>query len=228
MQRTALTLALAALVACAGSRSHENEAPKVSDADFARLGPGQMAPVDQARQAVNAARDELARARLRQQQTQNEAALAQADRTAAEADAQRAAAEAKTANDSREPAALQRVQQLQQQASLRRQAADAHLDYANKLSAARAAQVASAQRQVDLAEAQLEWTKLQALQAAGVPAASKYDQAAFQKRYQEARQAADQSFQQSRELETQSIVAQRHYEDVTRQLQAWLGTGRAG
>ena len=228
MQRTALTLALAALTACAGSRSHENEAPKVSDADFARLGPDQMAPVDQARQALYAARDELARARLRQQQMQNEAALAQADRTAADADAQRAAAEAKTANDSREPAALQRVQQLQQQASLRRQAADAHLDYANKLGAARAAQVTSAQRQVDLAEAQLELAKLQSLQAGGVPAAAKYDAAAFQKRTQEARQAADQSFQQARDLETQSIVAQRRYEDVTRQLQAWLGASRAG
>jgi chromosome segregation ATPase len=227
MQRTALVLALASLVACASSRSHESDNVKVSDADFARLAPDKMAPIDQGRQAVNTARDELARAQLREQQNQNEAALAQADRTTAEADAQRAAAEARAANESREPAAMQRVQQLQQQSTLRRQAADAHLEWANQLAAARKAQVTAAQRQVDLAEAQLEWSKLQALQASGVPAAAKYDATTFQKRFQEARQASDQAFQQARDLETKSMVSQRRYEDVTRQLQAWLG-GRAG
>jgi chromosome segregation ATPase len=227
MKRNALALALAALAACASSRTHES-APAVSDADFARLPRDRMALVDQARQDVFTARDELARVRLRQQQTQNEGALARADRTAADADAQRAAAEARVANDSREPTAMQRVQALQQQAALRRQAADAHLDWANKLASARAAQVTAAQRQVDLAEAQLEYSKLQALQAAGVPAAAKYDARRFQDRVNQARQAHDQAFSQARNLETQVMTAQQRYEDVSRQLQAWLGSGRAG
>jgi hypothetical protein len=223
MQRMGLALAIAACAGC----SHQSASVKISDADFARLAPDQMAPINQARQAVDTARDELNRTRLREQQMQNEAGLAQADRTVADADAQRAAAEARAATESREPAALQRVQQLQQQASLRRQAADAHLDWANKLGAARAAQMTAAERQVDLAQAQLDLTKLQALQAGGVPAAAKYDVNTFQKHYQETQKASDQAFQQARDLETQSMVSQRRYEDVTRQLQAWLG-GRTG
>lgn len=227
MKKTALAFALAAVAAgCASSRSHES-GPKVSDADLGRLSPDQMAIVDQARQAAATAHDELARARLREQQVQQEVSLAKADRTAADADAQRAAAEAKIANESREPTALQRAQQLQQQASLHKQAADAHLEWANKVTDARKAQVTSAQKQVDLADAQLEWAKLRALQAANIPAASKYDAGKFQQAVDDARKAWDQAFAKSRDADTQAITAQRHYEDLNRQLQAYMG-GRTG
>src|SRR6266536_4484699 len=108
----ALALALAALAGCATSHQGGSASATVSDADLGRLSPQQMGPINQARQVAMTARDELARAQLRQQQVQNEEGQARADRTAADADAQRAAAEQKAANEGREPAALQRAQQL--------------------------------------------------------------------------------------------------------------------
>ena len=226
MTKIAVAAALVALVACAHGRSRE-AAPTIADADLGRLAPEQMGAIERERQAVATARDELARARLRQQETQREVGLAKADGTAANAEAQRAAAEANVANQSREAAALQRAQQLQQTAALRKQAADAHLDWANKLAETRAAQVSVAEQQVALAQAQLELAKLRSLQASSIPAASKYDPNKFEERVRQARQAYDEAFTKARDAETRAMVAQRRYEDVSRQLQAFTG-GRSG
>jgi colicin import membrane protein len=230
MNRIALALALAALAGCATAHRGGStvDGAAVSEADLGRLSPEQMAPVNQARQQVMAARDELSRATLRQQQVANEQGQARADRTAADADQQRAEAEQKAANEGREPAALQRAQQLQQQASLRRQAADARLDWANKFNAARAAQLVAAQRNVQVAEAQLEMAKLQALHGANIPAAAKYDAGKFQQRMNEAQQAYQQSFAKARQAETDALTAQQRWNGLNQQLQAYLGGRQAG
>jgi len=231
MKRMVYVLALAAVAGCAGMRGGARESPpaaQVSDADFGRLGPDQMAPVDQARQFLASARDEQGRAKLRQQQTMHEADLATADQAAAASDAQRAAAQAKMANDSREPAALEQARQLQEQAQLHKSEADAHAEYAAKLAEARQAAVKAADDQVALGEAKVEWSKLQALQLASVPAAGKYDAGKFQTRVNEAQKSFDEALKKARELEGQATASQQRWEDLQKQIQARGGAVQTG
>jgi hypothetical protein len=221
MQRLAL-VTIVALAACAGGRSstRPTSPPEVADADLGRLGPDQMQPVDDARRFLSSARDELARARLRLEQTQQEDELARADAQVATAEATRAAAQARIADGSREPAQLELARELHERARLAKAAADARTDWARKLVEARRMGVQAAERQVDLGEARLEWSKLQALQLASIPAAGKYDGARFQARVAEAQRTFDGALQRARELDGQQTVAQRRWQDLQRVLQA--------
>jgi chromosome segregation ATPase len=231
MKRILYVLALAAVAGCAGMRGGARQnAPvaQVSDADFGRLAPGQMAPVDQARQFLASAKDEQGRAKLRQQDTMHEADLAKADQAAAASDAQRAEAQAKIANDSREPALLEQARQLREQAQQHKSAADAHADYAKRLAEARQASVKAADQQVALGEAKVEWAKLQALQQANIPAAGKYDAGQFQTRVNEAQKSFDVALQKARELEGQATASQQRWEELQKQIQARGGAVQTG
>ncbi len=211
---------LATACAHGGVQGGKTGGETVSDADFGRLQAGQTGPVDEARQFLASARDESARAKLRLQQMQQEDDLAKADQQVADADAKRAEAQVRLANENREPAALESARKMTESAKIRHQAADARLDYANQLAAARQASVKAAERQVALGEARVEWAKLQALQQAGVPAATKYDAGGFQTRLNDAQKDFDTSMQKARELETQSTAAQQRWQDLQRQVQS--------
>jgi len=220
MTRTIVAvLALAAVAGCAGS-SGAAGGVQVADPDLGRLGPSQMAPVEEARHFVSSARDELARASLRLQDSQPEAELAKADQVAASADAERAEAEAKAANESRDPAQLERARQLREQARLHKLAADAHVDFAGHLNEANKASVDAANKQVELANARLEWAKLTALQQANIPAATKYDAGKFQGRVADAQKKFDGSLKHARELYGQATASQQRWQDAQRELQA--------
>lgn len=221
MKRTiwAAALWLGAAAGCAGSRGAA-QGPQVAETDFGRLGPAQTAPVDEARHFVSSARDELARAKLRAQDAQNELAMAKADQVEASAAAQRAGAEQKVADQSRAPAQLDRARQMQEQAKLHKSAADAHVDYVNRLIQANNASVDAANKQAELADARLEWAKLQALQQAGVPAATKYDGGKFQSRVGSAQKSFDDALKHARDLHGQASTAQQRWHDAQRQLQA--------
>jgi hypothetical protein len=208
------------LGACAGHRAGEGDGPRVADADLGRLAPEQMQPVDDARRYLASARDELARAKLRQQDLAQEAALAKADQEAAEAMRHRAAAEAKAADASRAPAQLEQARQMQEQAKLAKAAADARAEWASKASAARQASVQAAEQQVRLGDARVEEAKLRALQAAGIPAAGKYDAPKFQEQVQGAQRAFDDALRKTREVEGQATVSQQRWQDLQRQMQA--------
>ncbi|HEX9291719.1 MAG TPA: hypothetical protein VF904_19550 [Anaeromyxobacteraceae bacterium] len=223
MKRMVYVLALAAVAGCAGMRGGAREsapAAQVSDADFGRLPQDQMAPVNEARQFLASARDEQGRAKLRLQEATHEADMAKADQQAAAADAQRAAAHAKVANDSREPAQLEQARQLQEQAQLHKSEADAHAQYAAKLAEARQAAVKAADDQVALGEARVDWSKLQAMQLANVPAAGKYDAGRFQTRVNDAQNRFDQDLQKARQLEGQATASQQRWQDLQKQMQA--------
>jgi hypothetical protein len=209
-----------ALGACAGHRAGEGDGPRVADADLGRLAPEQMQPVDDARRYLASARDELARAKLRQQYTSHEGELAKADQQAAGAEAQRAVAEARIAEASREPAQVQHAQQLQEQARLAKAAADARADWAAKMGTARQASVQAAEQQVRLGDARLEQAKLAALQSAKIPAAGKYDAAKFQEQVQGAQRAFDDALRKARDLEGQATASQQRWQDLQRQMQA--------
>jgi hypothetical protein len=214
-----VTLAVA-LSACAGHRSGEGDGTRVADADLGRLAPEQMQVVDDARHYQATARDELARAKLKQQELSQEAALAKADEEAAAAMQHRAAAEAKAADASRAPADMERARQMQEQAKLAKAAADARSDWAKKASAARQASVQAAEQQVRLGDARLEAAKLQALQAASIPAAGKYDAAKFQQQVQGAQRAFDDALGKARDLDAQATASQQRWQDLQRQMQA--------
>lgn len=214
---TAAALLLGVMAGCAHGTA---QPPAVAETDFGRLGPAQTAPVDEARHFVASARDELGRAKLRVQESRHEVEMAKADQTAASADAQRADAEKKSADQSRAPAELERTRQLQERATLHKAAADAHLDYASRLAQANDASVDAANKQVALAEARLEWAKLQALQQASVPAATKYDVSKFQSRVGSAQKSFDDALKHARDLHGQASASQQRWQDAQRQLQA--------
>jgi hypothetical protein len=223
MKRIAYAFSLAAMAGCAFMRggAHESAPPaQVSEADFSRLAPDEMGPVNEAREYLASAREEQGRAKLRQQDTMHEADLAKADQQAAYSDEQRAVTQAKMANDSREPAQLEQARQFQELARLHKSEAEAHAQYAAKLAEARKADVQSAEDQVALGEAKLEWAKLQAMQQANVPAAGKYDPTGFQARVDNAKKKCDHSLQTASDLEGQASSLKQLWQDLQQQLQA--------
>ena len=231
MKRIAYALSLAAMAGCAFMRggAHESAPPaQVSDADFSRLAPDEMGPVNEAREFLASAKEEQGRAKLRQQDTVHEADLAKADQQAAYSDEQRAVAQAKMANDSREPAQLEQARQFQEQARLHKSEAEAHAQYAAKLAEARKADVQSADDQVALGEAKLEWAKLQAMQQANVPAAGKYDPTGFQARVDNAKKKCDLSLQKASDLEGQASALRQLWQDLQQQLQAHGNASETG
>jgi hypothetical protein len=216
-----LTLAFAAVMGCMhGGAQSEAKSSTVSEADVGRLGPEQEALVDQARQALANAGDALSRTNLRLQEAQNEEGTAKADQHAAESDQKVADAQQKVANDSRAPDALEKARQLQEQAKAHKLAADAHLEYANKLIDQRKAEMQAAEQQVKVAEARVEWSKLQALEQAKNPAATKYDPGRFQTEVSDAQGNHDKAVQKAHDLEAQATAARQRWEDSQRRLQA--------
>jgi hypothetical protein len=225
------TLALALLAGCATGEGAKSGGTAVSDADFGRLGPGRTGAVNQARQFLASAQDEEARAKLRLQEGQHEGELSKVDEDTAKAAVERSQAHAKMANESRDPAELERSRTLKQQADAAQRAAKAHEDYAKKAVAARQAAVDAAHKQVELGNARVELAKLQALQQGQVPAAGKYDMAKFQQRVDKAQKDFDAALQKTRDQELQATAAQRAYEDAQQQAQAQtvpLGTPQTG
>lgn len=198
---------IAVLALCSCSLFQRNRGPgfePVSDADFGRLTASQMGPVETARRQLFADRDARARTTLRLEEAKHEAELAQADGTAARADTQRAQAEQAAAASSNAPDLKARAEEAAIQAELHRRAAQAHAAYAQKLLAARQAEVDAADNLVKVREAELERAKLMALSQARIPAAAKYHPATFdariadaQRGYQHARARADDALQQA-------------------------------
>jgi hypothetical protein len=226
MTRTIAVTALA--LAVTGCASTGSQGQKVAEADVGRLGPSQMALVDEARQYVASARDELNRSKLRLQDSQHELVRAEADQQAAGAVATRAEVENKLASESRDPAQLERARRLQEQAQLQKAAADAHVDYAKRLNQANEASLDAANQQVQLAEARLEWSKLQAMQQASIPAASKYEAGKFQSHANDSQKSFDGALKRARELHGQADASQQRWRDAQRRLQARGGAIQTG
>ncbi len=224
-----ITLAFAAVMGCMhGGAQSEAKSSTVSDADVGRLGPEQEGLVDQARQALASARDALSRTSLRLQQAQNEEGTAKADQQGADADQKVADAQQKVANDSRAPDALEKARQLQEQAKAHKQAADVHLEYANKLIDERKAEVQAAEQQVKVAQARVEWSKLQALEQVNNPAAAKYDPGRFQTAVNDAQGDLDRAVQKAHDREVKATAARRQWEDSQRRVQVPGSSNQTG
>jgi hypothetical protein len=190
-----IAAALAAIVLGCRSTPHRKADPHpvrtVNDADLGRLAPDQMGPVQVARSRLHEARDALARAQYRLQQSRHEESWANADRAAAESDRLRAAAALATAKDAGDQRAVTVASDQGEAAAIRAKCAEARLDYARKLVDARDAEVKAAEARARRMEWEVERSKLAALHEAGVPAASKYEVAPVDAKIAEAAKAED-------------------------------------
>jgi hypothetical protein len=219
MKKALLVGSLAVLAGCAGSQK-VSKPVTVSDSDYGRVPPAQTAVVEEARSGMNQARDELARAKLRQTDAAQATNLAQADISVAEAELQRAAARMKMAQESNDPTQLAQARAMNEAAQLRLDTAKARLDFAQKLQAARAQEVAAAEKHIALQEMRVEQAKLQALQQAQVPAAGKYDGQKLDARVADVRKEFDEASTNARSSLDAAMNAERHWQELQRQLQA--------
>jgi hypothetical protein len=227
MTKIAVALAACAALACAGS-SAQKKPVTVSDSDYGRLQPGQTQLVDQARADLGNARDALARAKLRQSDAKNEAGVAEADLQAAASEKTLAVALAKQAKASADPAEMERARGAAERAELRRRTAESHRDYVRMLEQARAAEVVAAERRVLLEEARVEQAKLKALQAANVPAATKYPGAELDARVANARKDLEQAENEARKRQSELWAAEQKWQELNRQMQASGGAAPRG
>jgi hypothetical protein len=221
---------LAAALACRSS-SDRRDAPvaTVSAADLGRLAPEQMGPVQAARADLDAARDAVARGRLRLQQSRHEEGFARADRTAADSDRQRAEAELRAARETGDPRLMGRATELREAAALRTQASDARLDYARRLAAAHEAEIAHLEARARRAEWEVERAKLTALREVGNPAATKYDPGPIERRVAEAARAEQAARARASELERAAAVAQGRWRSLVDRYEARArGAGSTG
>jgi hypothetical protein len=218
-----------AVAACGTSKKKEPAFTPVSEADFGRLSAEQVGPVQTARADTDASRDAAARARHRLAEARHEEGFARADRAQADADAARAAAEMRAAKEAGDGRLVARAEELRAAAALRQQAADARLDYARRLVAAREADIAAADARTRLSEAQLERAKLDALAQAGIPAATKYDPGPFERRVAEAKRAADGAAGQARLRDREAIAARDRWQGLVQRYEARVqGAGGTG
>jgi hypothetical protein len=159
-----------------------------------------MALVTAARSRDDEARDAVARATLRLQDSRHEESWANADKAAAESDRLRATAELATAKEAGDQRGVAMANDRLAAAGLRAKAAEARLDYAKKLVQAREAELRVAEARARRVEWELERAKLAALHAAEVPAASKYEAAPIDGRIAEAAKAEEAARARANEL----------------------------
>jgi hypothetical protein len=196
-------LAAVSLAACSSTqkkKAAEQPVRTVADADLGRLGPGEMGAIQTARGALFEARDAVARARLRLQDSKHEDNWATAEKASAEGDRLRAAAELAAAKEAGDQQRAGIAQERAEAAALRGQAAEARLEYARKLVAARDAEVKAAEARARRAEWELERAKLTALREAANPAATKYEAAPLDARVAEAMRAEEAARGRARDL----------------------------
>jgi hypothetical protein len=192
----------------------------VADADLGRLAPNQMGPVQASRSQLDEARDAIARAQLRLQQSRHEESWSNADKAAAESDRLRAAAELATAKDAGDQRAMSISNERAAAAGLRAQSAQARLDYARKLVQARDAEEKVAVARARRLEWEVERSKLTALHDAGLPAASKYDPAPIDRMIAEAAKVEDAGRARARELGASARAAYDAWRSVHDQYEA--------
>lgn len=194
--RAPFAIAVAAVLAAAGCASGP---PAVLDADYGRLRPDQSAGVDSARTELSRSHEELSAAKTKRAEAVREGKLAEDDRLAARKE-------------------LERSKRQVEAAEARGRAADAHVEYVEKLSEARGAGEEAAQRRVDLAAAKVELLKLQALEQAKLQPSKAYDDKAFYGRVADAQRRLDDARGRVRELEQEATGAQRRWDDLKRKV----------
>ena len=190
---TMRVLVLSAALAFAGACAHGSaRSDTVRDDVLARVPPDRMAEVNQAREDVNKAKDNLARENLRLNQAKKYVDVASNEAKIAEDQLNRDKAAQEAANYARNDKAATQSQSAMGLARQREQVAQAHGKAANDLVVYAQERVNAAQKAVDLANARLEQAKFKAVQASGDPAAKNIDGDAIAKRVEDSRVGLEQ------------------------------------
>ena len=214
MKSTRFVLCVLAATAC----GHGGISDKVRDSDYAHLDPAQTANVQAPRAELAQAQDELTRAKVKLQEARQEKAVSDAEDKMTEASLQRAKAEDAKAKSLGDPALIERAKQLYDQAGARARAGEARDKYVATLIEAREADLAAAQRHVDLANAKVELAKLQALEAAKSPVVSQYDQSSFYDDVAKAQRKYDDARVRAAKLDEQAKAAQAKADDLAKKV----------
>jgi hypothetical protein len=181
--------ALAFVGACAHGSARSDT---VSDDVLARVPPDRMAEVNQARDDVNKAKDNLARENLRLNQARKYVEVAKNESKMAEDQLNRDKAAQDAASYARDNQAATQSQSAMGLARQRELVAQAHGKAAGDLVAYAQERVNAAQKAVDLSNARLEQSKLKAVQASGDPATKDIDGDAIARRVEDSRVALEQ------------------------------------
>ena len=186
-------LAIGVALAFAGACAHGSaRSDTVSEDVLARVPPDRMAEVNQARNDVNKAKDNLARENLRLNQAKKYVDVANNEVKVSEGQLNRDKAAQDAASYARNNQAATESQSAMGLARQREQVAQAHVKAANDLVAYAQERVGAAQKAVDLANARLEDSKFKAVQASGDPAAKNIDGDAIARRVEDSRVALEQ------------------------------------
>ncbi|ABS26171.1 hypothetical protein [Anaeromyxobacter sp. Fw109-5] len=197
-----------ALVSCASSKpSERQEAPTTAAAPSATL-PRASAP-SPSPGAPDQANADLASAQARLEEAQRELERARSEWAAADAEAQSAKNQMDMANKGADSVAQARAAELARAAEAHQRSATTHLDYANKLVAARRADVEVAQ------------LHLRTVEAGGDAAASTYPSQQTDPKLVAAQDAEKAARTRASELGRAALAAQRAWEDAA-------GRARAG
>jgi len=190
---TMRVLVVSAALAFAGACAHGSaRSDTVSDDVLARVPPDRMAEVNQAREDVNKAKDNLARENLRLNQAKKYVDVANNEVKVSEDQLNRDKAAQDAASYARNNQATTESQSAMGLAREREQVAQAHVKAANDLVAYAQARVNAAQKAVDLSNARLEQSKFKAVQASGDPAVKNIDGDAIAKRVEDTRVGLEQ------------------------------------
>jgi hypothetical protein len=210
---TFVTVGLAA-AGCASSK--KAEAPDSAGAPVVAPAPPPAAPAPSAGATTGqTVDDEVGRARFRSLEAQRELQSALAEQSAADAERARGESDLESAKRSTDSVAEARATEVARAAESRRRVADAHVDYARKLVAAREAEVRAASAHVAVLEV-------------GRTATPPTPSAPIDPRLAAAQDAEHAARTDASRLGEEALAAQRHWQALNRESQARAGVPAPG
>lgn len=215
--------ALAFLGACASQSG-----TSVTDLQLARVPAQELDAVNTQRLAVASAQDTVARQELALQSARNERRLAQEEVRATQAEIPRVKLALDNAAFNRDSAAHENAARELQALYAREDAARAHVLAADAGVSLAEAQKREARQRLDLAQAQLDWAKFEALQRIRDPAAREINTTALLRRLRveqkDVREASDEVAQR----QVDASHAQRAWRASAQRYESLRGFGGAG
>ncbi len=176
---------------CASVQGAVGMGPMVSEADMGRLSQNDLGPVSDARQRVGSMEQARNRAVLRLDDAKGQLAMAVPAVSAADSGIDAAKIGLANAQETGDQAKIQKAAHQLDLATTFKKEREARVDYLKREVDLRKAEVTAADRRLDLAKAQLERSKLVALEQAKNPAASKYNAGLFEAEVDSARRSVD-------------------------------------
>ena len=187
---------VALLAGCASVGGTVGMGPEVSAADVGRLSQDDLGPINAAQRQLQAAEQARNHAVLQEDDAKGQLAMAKPAIDAADADISGAQVGLENAQKTGDQSKIQEAARQVDLATTFRKERQARVDYLNHEVDLRASEVTAADRQIALARAQVERSKLVALEQAHNPAATKYDTGLFESAVDNARRAVDSAEQQ--------------------------------